>query len=354
MADDDLLTQQEIDALLNQAPSVEQPAEQVDARPYRLGREEQPGPHRLIALDVVAERFCEVLRDTVEETFDVEIKIGSFGRELTSFGQLCGSAPEQTATQLFRLPPMPGLSLLILDGELVHRLVDHYFSGPGETPAESRPLSPSELRLAERFNRTLLERFEACWDNVLPVRPVLEGSGTRLSLLNQLAADERLLCISFALEHDQWTSTLWLALSARGISAFQDRLSSAPADQDAERRNRWRTELGATLMSTDVPLRCCIATAELTLRDIVALQAGDVIPANVPERHRAFAGPVPCLDGRENADDAEHTAGHVDHGRPGAQRPPWRTGHVGETTHHLGHFIQRRALLVGPGEKTAG
>ena len=68
----------------------------------------------------------------------------------------------------------------------------------------------------------------------------------------------------------------------------------------------------------------------------------------------AVAGAVAGLDGRENAYDAEHAAGHIDHGRPGAQRPPRRTGHVGKTAHHLGHFIQRRALLVGPGEKTAG
>lgn len=297
MADQDVLTQQEIDALLEQAPEAEQPEDQISWSEYKLGWESYRGPIGLVALGVVAERFSTVLSEAIEELFGCEVRVGGIGRDQQSFEKLSEAAPEQTASTVFRLAPMPGLSLLVLEGDLIHRLVDHYFSGPGEVPIAARPFSPSEQRQAERLSTRLLEGFSGCWDNLLNVSARVEGTGSKLSLMNQLAGDEQLLALSFVLEHENWQSKLWVALSARGVSAFQDQLSQAPPDQDPKRRRRWFKNLAASVLSADVPLRCQIATAELTLRDIVALSAGDVVPADVPEHHRVYVGPVAVMNG---------------------------------------------------------
>ena len=63
----------------------------------------------------------------------------------------------------------------------------------------------------------------------------------------------------------------------------------------------------------------------------------------------ALAGPAPAFERRENADHAEHAAGDVDDRRPGAQRPAGGSGHVREAAHHLGDFIEGRALFIRPG-----
>jgi hypothetical protein len=72
-------------------------------------------------------------------------------------------------------------------------------------------------------------------------------------------------------------------------------------------------------------------------------QAGDdLLPA---------AGAVALFQRGENADHAEHGAGHIDHAAAGAQGTPGRAGHIGQATHHLGHLVQRGAILVRAGQK---
>ena len=57
------------------------------------------------------------------------------------------------------------------------------------------------------------------------------------------------------------------------------------------------------------------------------------------------------LDRRQDGDDAEHTARHIDHRGPGAQRPSGWPGHVGKAAHHLGDLVERGTVLIRTAEK---
>ena len=71
-----------------------------------------------------------------------------------------------------------------------------------------------------------------------------------------------------------------------------------------------------------------------------------------PDLHLlALAGVLALGQRRERADHAEHAAHDVVDRRAGAQRAAGRAGHVGEAGHHLHHFVERDAMLVGPGQE---
>ena len=75
---------------------------------------------------------------------------------------------------------------------------------------------------------------------------------------------------------------------------------------------------------------------------VLEQRAGDGLPAS---------GFLPLAQRRHHADHSEHAAHHVDHGRARAQRPAWRSRHVGEPAHHLRDLVQRGAVRVGPGQE---
>jgi hypothetical protein len=58
-----------------------------------------------------------------------------------------------------------------------------------------------------------------------------------------------------------------------------------------------------------------------------------------------------CTAARQHADGAEHAAHDVVDAGAGAQRVARAAGHVGQAAHHLHHLVQRRAVLVGPGQE---
>ncbi|MPN57747.1 hypothetical protein SDC9_205441 [bioreactor metagenome] len=55
---------------------------------------------------------------------------------------------------------------------------------------------------------------------------------------------------------------------------------------------------------------------------------------------------------RHGANRAEHASHDVVHARPRAQRIAGAASHVGQTAHHLHHFIKRRTVLVGTRQET--
>ena len=60
-----------------------------------------------------------------------------------------------------------------------------------------------------------------------------------------------------------------------------------------------------------------------------------------------------ALDQRPHGTDGtKHAAHDVIHTAAGAQRVARAAGHVGQPAHHLHHHVERRAVVVGPGQKT--
>ncbi len=61
---------------------------------------------------------------------------------------------------------------------------------------------------------------------------------------------------------------------------------------------------------------------------------------------------LPCLTALvqrgQNGNHTEHAASNVDDRRARPKRPVRKARHVGESTHHLGHFIQSHPILIGP------
>lgn len=300
MSDSDVLTQQEIDALLSQDPDTDEAEDESSAaaRPYRLGREEGFGKGRLTGLSVVADRFALAVADSLWDLFKCEVTVGGMGMETRSYGDVAMEAPAPSAAVVFRLAPLHGLCLQVLDVELVRRLVDHYFAGPGWHGENGRSsFSPSERRLAERLSTDLLARFSGCWNNVLSVQDEQVASGDNLTLLNHHPNSERLVWLTFVVKHVDWQARIRIGLPEKGVSEYRSVLQQTVPADDPERSARWRARLMHTLLDAELPLRCCIARTELKLRKVVALGVGDVLDADMPEVHRTFAGPVPVLQG---------------------------------------------------------
>ena len=62
--------------------------------------------------------------------------------------------------------------------------------------------------------------------------------------------------------------------------------------------DRWLESLREEVKSSTVNLSCTLAEAELSLRDIVEMQAGDVIPVEIPDLVTVSAENVPVFRGK--------------------------------------------------------
>jgi flagellar motor switch protein FliM len=62
--------------------------------------------------------------------------------------------------------------------------------------------------------------------------------------------------------------------------------------------NRWVNMMGKQLQTAEVTLVARLGTAKVTLRDIVHMKPGDVIPLNIPDTVQAEVDGIPFMECR--------------------------------------------------------
>jgi flagellar motor switch protein FliM len=80
------------------------------------------------------------------------------------------------------------------------------------------------------------------------------------------------------------------------LEPIRDLLYSTMQSDHLTQDKRWVTMLSQELQGAEVELVCNLGTAKTTLRDIVNMRIGDVIPLSVPEFLEAEIDGVPVLE----------------------------------------------------------
>lgn len=299
MADDELLSQQEIDALLDHSDEPEPVTDgRSDVRPYQLGREQRPSRGRLPTLEMISERFARELTESLRGLFRVGFEVGAGGVETRTFADYCESALPPVSLNVCRFEPLSGCGLLAIDAPLVHGLVDLYFGGAGGTERASSKFSPTELRIIARLRERIFGCWDAAWADILPLQTTSVDEESNPHLLNAFAAGDLLTCVSFSLVHEELAGMVIVALPYKGLEVHRSLLDSLGRVDGEDDGEPWRPRLANALLDAKVPVRCRIAMAELRLKDLMTLKPGDVLDAEVPPYHQAYVESVPVFEGK--------------------------------------------------------
>lgn len=300
MANDELLSQQEIDALLDHSEAADASSDdEVTTRPYQLGREQGRSRGRLPTLEMIAERFARCLSDSLAELFGCSFEVGPASIATQNFGDFCQSAQLPVSLSVCTYEPLSGSGLLAIDAVLVHQWVDQYFGAGGNaTQRQLQQFSPTELRVIERVRERLFRDWDDAWQDVLPIATTLTDVESNPHLLNNFAAGDLLTCVSFAIGFGDCGGTVTIGLPSKGLEEHRT-LLDGPGQRDAkDLDSHWQPRLTQALLDAEVSLDCQIATANVQVGDLLKLQVGDVLQASVPENHHAYVENVPLFTGK--------------------------------------------------------
>ena len=154
MAVQDLLSQDEIDALLHGVDDGDIETGSDDSgdgiQSYDLSTQDRIVRGRMPTLEMVNERFARYTRismfNLLRRTADVSVG----GVQVIKFGEYVHSLYVPTSLNMIRIKPLKGTALFILDAKLVFKLVDNFFGGDGRhVKIEGREFTPTENRVVQ-------------------------------------------------------------------------------------------------------------------------------------------------------------------------------------------------------------
>lgn len=296
----DLLSQDEIDALLHGVDDgdidTESDADPTAVRPYDLTSQDRIVRGRMPTLEMINERFARYTRismfNLLRRTADVSVG----GIQIQKFGEYVHTLYVPTSLNMVKFRPLRGTALIILDARLVFKLVDNFFGGDGRhAKIEGREFTPTELRVVQMvLNQAFVDLSEA-WKAVFPITFEYVHSEVNPSLANIVSPSEVVVVSTFHIELDGGGGEMHITVPYSMVEPIREVLDAGLQSDSDEQDERWVRALREDVVAAKVDLECDVVRREITLRDILDLKAGDIIPVELPDYHVVTANGVPMF-----------------------------------------------------------
>ncbi|GLZ85932.1 flagellar motor switch protein FliM [Metapseudomonas resinovorans] len=300
MAVQDLLSQDEIDALLHGVDDglveTETDADPTSVKSYDLTSQDRIVRGRMPTLEMINERFARYTRISMFNLLRRSADVAVGGVQVMKFGEYVHSLYVPTSLNLVKMKPLRGTSLFILDAKLVFKLVDNFFGGDGRhAKIEGREFTPTELRVVRMvLDQAFVDLAEA-WHAVMDVNFEYINSEVNPALANIVSPSEVVVVSTFHIELDGGGGDLHITMPYSMIEPIREMLDAGFQSDVDDQDERWIKALREDILDVSVPVAATVVRRQLKLRDILHMQPGDVIPVEMPEHMIMRANGVPAF-----------------------------------------------------------
>ncbi|MTI80167.1 MAG: flagellar motor switch protein FliM [Firmicutes bacterium] len=282
----DVLSQSEIDSLLDgltsgkvTAEQIEQDTEQQRLKTYDFRRPNKFSKEHLRTLHVLHESYARLLTNFLSGFLhsDINIEVASVGQ--FSYEEFTRSVVSPTLLTVFKYTNHKGNAVMETNPHFLMPLIDLQLGGTGEMSENLRELTEIELSVANKIIEKLLEQLTVIWKDIIKGNPEIVSLETNPHLHQMLSPNDIVLVITFSTtvgEENRGLLNICLpynflepVLSKFSVNQFSQMFNEREED-DIKAVEYW-------LNMSDVELNAAVGNGEIAVRDFLDLQVGDVM-----------------------------------------------------------------------------
>ncbi|MDF2962673.1 MAG: flagellar motor switch protein FliM [Paenibacillus sp.] len=287
----DVLSQNEIDALLAALSSGEMDAEELKkedtqkkVRAYDFKRAVRFSKDHIRSLTRIHENFARYLTTYFSAQLRTFVQINVVQVEQLPYDEFIRSIPKMTILNIFEAEPLEGRMVLEVHPNVAFAMLDRLLGGAGTSPTKINALTEIETIVMERIFSRAFESLQEAWKTVIDLSPRLEALETNPQFMQIVSPNETIALISLSTKIGDTTGMINLCIPHVVIEPIMPRLSvhhwfvsqkktSAPEEVMA---------LQSRLHKAKLPIIAELGESQISVREFLNLNAGDVIALNKP------------------------------------------------------------------------
>jgi flagellar motor switch protein FliM len=285
------ISEEEVSALLekNGADAV---------RPYdftaqRINRMQLP------LLEVVSKSFAERAGASLSSLLGRDASMQFTALESAKSADLQAALPSPGSLVVVRLKPLPGFAFVSVEPGLLLTLLDGFFGGSGRANADPQAaVAPAAQRFLALMLRSFAADLTAAWGPVTPLELELVKQETNPRLVQLGPPNEPLLVVKFSVEFGARSGGIDWLLPETLLAPVRETLAADGGQTALRKQEAWAPVIAGALQDAQLDTRAILAQAQISLRELVRLSPGDIIPIEAPQQVTLFAGDVPLYRGR--------------------------------------------------------
>ncbi|MEP0356941.1 MAG: flagellar motor switch protein FliM [Paraglaciecola sp.] len=298
----DLLSQDEIDALLHGVDDVEEEdvSESVSegsAMEYDFSSQDRIVRGRMPTLEIVNERFARHMRVSLFNMMRRSAEVSINGIQMTKFGEYIHTLFVPTSLNMVRFRPLKGTGLITMEARLVFILVDNFFGGDGRYHAkiEGREFTPTERRIIQMLLKLIFEDYKEAWAPVMDVSFEYLDSEVNPAMANIVSPTEVVVISSFHIELDGGGGDFHVSLPYSMLEPIRELLDAGVQSDKEDTDLRWSKALRDEIMDVKVELSTHMMDIDMTLEEVMNFEAGIIIPIEMPEHITVMIEKLPTF-----------------------------------------------------------
>lgn len=300
---EDFLSQDEVDALLRGATGESdevQEEEKGGVRSYDIATQERIVRGRMPTYEIINERFARLLRIGLFNFMRRSVDIAVGPVKVIKFSEFVRNLVVPTNLNMVHMKPLRGTALFVFDPNLIFLIVDNLFGGDGRyhTRVEGRDFTQTEQRIIQRLLNVVFEDYEKSWKSVYPVKFEYIRSEMNPQFATIATPNEVVVTVTFDIDMGNQGGELHVCIPYSMIEPIRDILCSALQGDHLEVDKRWIKLLSQQVQGAEVELVANLGHTKVTFEQILSMQAGDIIPLEIPKTITAHVDGVPVMDCR--------------------------------------------------------
>ena len=300
----EFLSQDEVDALLNGVNGDDDlPPPQQEAGAVRncdLAKQERIVRGRMPAMEILNERFARNLRTGLFNFMRKSPEISVAPVKTQKYSDFIRNLAVPTNLNIVSLRPLRGNALFIFEPALVFTVVDNMFGGDSRfhNRIEGRDFTATEQRIILRMFEVVQECYRSAWQPVHAVAFDYVRSEMQTQFANVATPSEIVITATFSVELGSGGGDIHICIPYAAIEPIRDTLYSPTQADTTSTDNRWMRLLTQQVQLADVDLVAELARAEVTVRQVLNMRAGDIVDLDLKPVLTAAIDGVAVLDCR--------------------------------------------------------
>lgn len=310
----DLLSQDEIDALLHgvdggdvETEEIEEDTHSGDIREYDFNSQERIVRGRMPTLEMVNERLARYFRISLFNFLRRSAEISISGIQVLKFSEYIQSLFVPTNLNVVRFSPLRSRALIVMEPRLVFTAVDNFFGGGGQfyNKVEGREFTPTEMRVIRLIIDLLFKDLKEAWKPVMDLEFEYMNSEVNPQFANIVSPAEIVIVSTIHVELEGGGGDINIAMPYAMIEPIRDLLDAVSSDR-GEVDGGWQEGLRKEVLRSEVELSSLLVEKTMTIHDVMEFKKGDVIPIDMPETVAIRAEGVPVFRGKVGLSDGNY------------------------------------------------
>lgn len=198
----DVLSQTEIDNLLNALSSGELDVEEIkdnnekQVKEYDFARPSKFSKEHLRTLEIIFEHYGRLLTTNLPVYLRKSVSVEVMNSEAVTYLEFSNALSNPVLLGLVNFAPLQGNIIIEIASNLGYAIVDRMLGGRGDTLEKVRDFSEIELLIIERILVVCVNLLREPWENVIEIHPHLERIETNSQYAQIISPSEMIAIVT--------------------------------------------------------------------------------------------------------------------------------------------------------------